>query len=78
MIFSDFDIPELGAGLDAFFKAGVAVAFVFYIIFAFVIVKQVAKMTETLEVGLEGVLRLFAYLHLLFSIGAFAVAFFIL
>lgn len=42
----------------------------FYIIFAFVIVKQVGKMTETLEVGLEGLLRAISLLHLLFAIGA--------
>lgn len=42
----------------------------FYIIFAFVIVKQVNKMTDTLEIGLEGLLRAIAIIHLLFSIGA--------
>lgn len=77
MIFDDF-IPEIGTGIDLLFKLGISIAFIFYIIFAFVIVKQVGKMTETLEVGLEGFLKLLAYLHLLMAIGAFAFAFIIL
>jgi len=69
---------ELSSGLDFIFKAVVSVAFVFYIIFAFVIVKQVTKMTDTLEVGLEGLLKALAWLHFLTAIGAFAVAFLVL
>lgn len=78
MIFEGFGPPELGSGIDILFKLGISVAFIFYIIFAFVIVKQVGKMTETLEVGLEGFLKLMAYLHLIMAIGAFAYAFVIL
>jgi len=55
-------------------KAGSVVIFVFYIIFAFVIVKQVNKMTDTLEVGFESQLRFLALLHLLLSIGALLVS----
>jgi hypothetical protein len=51
-------------------KIAAALAASFYIVFAFVIVKQVNKMTETLEVGLEGLIRALAIIHLLFSIGA--------
>lgn len=77
MIFEDF-VPEIGTGIDLLFKLGISIAFIFYIVFAFVIVKQVGKMTETLEVGMEGFLKLLAYLHLLMAIGAFAFAFIIL
>lgn len=73
-----FDVLGLGTGVDFFFKAVVSVAFIFYIIFAVVIVRQVKMMTDTLEVGLETTLRLVAILHLLFSVGAFVAAFIIL
>lgn len=72
------NLPVVGGGVDLFFKAIISVAFFFYIIFAFVMVRQVNTMTATLEVGLENTLRLVAVLHLLFSIGAFVAAFIIL
>ena len=40
-----------------------------YIIFAFVLVRQVQLMTTTLEVGFEGQLRFLSFIHLLFAIG---------
>jgi hypothetical protein len=76
-----FDNPSLPFGVgtvDLIFKAVISVASVFYIVFAFVMVRQVNTMTKTLEVGLENALRLVAVLHLLFSIGAFVAAFIIL
>lgn len=75
---TEFSSFELGAGIDILFKLGVSVAFIFYIIFAFVMVKQVNRMTDTLEVGFEGVLRSLAWIHLIFAVLAFAVAFIIL
>jgi|GEM_PF-6365671 len=51
-------------------KIPAALAAFIYIVFAFVVVKQVYKMTETLEVGLEGLLKAVSFLHLFFSIGA--------
>lgn len=78
MSIEEFLLPDFGSGVDLFFKLGISVAFIFYIVFAFVIVKQVAKMTETLEVGMEGILKFLSYLHLLFSILAFVLAFIVL
>lgn len=49
-----------------------------YVIFSFVIVKQVNLMTKTLELGLEQVIAVFAYLHLLFAISVFAISFLML
>lgn len=69
------DNPELNLGVDIFFKLGISIVFVFYIIFAFVIVKQVNKMTDTLEVGMERVLRALAWLHFFAAIAAFFIAF---
>ncbi|EKE06391.1 MAG: hypothetical protein ACD_19C00014G0005 [uncultured bacterium] len=39
-----------------------------YIVFAFVIVRQVQLMTDTLEVGFEKQLKFLAFLHFLFAI----------
>jgi hypothetical protein len=50
----------------------------FYIIFALVVVRQVNHMTDTLEVGFETPVRLLALLHLLFVLGTFVLAIFIL
>lgn len=67
------DIFSLGpnVAIDAIVKIGSLIALAFYIIFAFVLMKQVNKMTDTLEVGMEGVLRFFALIHLLAAITAF-------
>lgn len=64
----DFDIF---GSVGSLLKIPASLAAIFYIIFAFVIVKQVWKMTETLEVGLEGLIRAVAILHFLFAVGAF-------
>ncbi|RJR28630.1 hypothetical protein C4564_04700 [Candidatus Microgenomates bacterium] len=48
-------------------KGILAIGMSFYIIFSLVIVKQVNKMTDTLEIGLENFIRLVALLHLLFA-----------
>ena len=42
---------------------------VIYLIFAFVIVKQVKVMLETLAIGFAYPVRLVAYLHFLFALG---------
>ncbi|OGM32700.1 hypothetical protein A2803_01445 [Candidatus Woesebacteria bacterium RIFCSPHIGHO2_01_FULL_44_21] len=64
------ELLNLSSQVALILKLAGGLAAGFYIIFAFVIVRQVNKMTETLEVGLESVLRAVAILHLLFSIGA--------
>jgi len=49
-----------------------------YIIFGVVIVRQVKLMTDTLQVGFEGLIRFFSYIHLLFAIAVFVFALLIL
>lgn len=49
-----------------------------YDVFAVVVVKQVNHMTDTLEVGFEGVIRLVAWLHLVLAVGTLVAAFVIL
>lgn len=40
-----------------------------YLVFAFVVVKQVRVMIETLEIGFSFPVRLISYLHFLFALG---------
>lgn len=49
-----------------------------YNVFAVVVVKQVNHMTNTLEVGFEGVIRLVAWVHLLMALATLMAAFVIL
>lgn len=66
---------ETGQGIGfALLEIFMLAALAFYIIFSFVVVKQVGKMTETLEVGFESPLRFIALAHLLASIGLFLLA----
>lgn len=49
-------------------------AFLLYIIFSVVVVRQVQLMINTLKVGFEGTLRLLAWAHLAFAIIVFLFA----
>ena len=52
-------------------KIFVLVFLVIYIVFAFVIIRQVQLMTATLELGFEKQLKFLAFLHFLFAIAVF-------
>lgn len=45
-----------------------------YIIFAFVITRQVKTMTSTLTLGFEGVAKFLSFIHLLFAMLVFTAA----
>lgn len=45
-----------------------------YIVFAFVITKQVKVMTETLTLGFENIAKYLAYIHLLLAVLVFLTA----
>lgn len=70
------DINSLLSGSPVWIgvKVVLSVGFALYLVFALVIVKQVNKMTDTLEIGLEGFIRMFALFHLLFAIATFLIA----
>ena len=55
-------------------KILVLIAIAIYIIFAFVVLRQVTIMVKTLEVGFELPIRVIAWGHLMFAIGAFVLA----
>ncbi len=50
-------------------KVFVIVLLGIYIIFAYVIVRQVQLMTDTLVIGFEKQLKFLAFVHFLFSVG---------
>jgi hypothetical protein len=39
-----------------------------YLIFALVVVRQVKMMTSTLQIGFEGLAKMFSYVHLIFAV----------
>jgi hypothetical protein len=49
-----------------------------YVVFGFVVVRQVKLMTDTLQLGFEGFIRILSYAHLLFTIAVFIFALIIL
>ena len=62
---------------------GIAKAFVLfgmaiYVVFGFVIVRQVKLMTDTLQLGYESIAKVLSYIHLLFTIAVFIFALIIL
>lgn len=62
MIGSIFD----GFGIQGllFLKLAIIFALLLYIVFAFIVLKQVKLMTDTLEIGFESVIKVIAKLHL--------------
>ncbi len=50
------------------------IAFFVYFVFAAITVKQTYLMTQTLEIGLESLIRTFAWAHLMFAIAVFIIA----
>jgi hypothetical protein len=71
-------IANLGPSILLFAKALVLILLSIYMVFAFIVVKQVNLMTRTLELGLEETIRVFAYLHLFFALGILLISFFVL
>jgi hypothetical protein len=55
-------------------KISVLIILSLYIIFAFVITRQVKVMTSTLALGFEFFVKLLSYFHLIFAIFVFLVA----
>ena len=49
-----------------------------YIIFSFVVIRQVQLMTQTLEIGFENQLKFLSFMHFLFAVAVFVFALIIL
>lgn len=71
-------IPIIGVSIWGIVKIGVLILLIIYLVFAFVIVRQVQLMTDTLEVGFESQLKFLSFMHFIFAIGVFIFAFIIL
>jgi len=71
-------LPELGDSVWVAAKAVTVFALFLYMIFALVILRQVNLMTDTLDVGFEEPIRIFALFHLIFALGTFVLAIVIL
>lgn len=63
-------MPDLNLTVTAFLLVKIAaiIGLVVYNIFAFIVIKQVNLMTQTLEVDLEGTIRGIAVFHFIFSL----------
>ncbi len=68
------NITGLNFGIWAVIKILVLVALGIYIIFAFVITRQVKIMTSTLTLGSEFFAKFLAFIHLLFAVLVFITA----
>jgi len=68
----------IGASVWMVVKWFIILALVLYLIFAFVIIRQVQLMTKTLEVGFEGQIRIISYLHLIAAIAVLMMALIVL
>lgn len=71
VIFPNFPTWAVAKGFVLF---GMAI----YIIFGFVVVRQVKLMTDTLQLGYEAIAKTLSYFHLLFTIAVFIFALLIL
>lgn len=72
------DTQIFGQIFSSFTKIGLLLFLLLYIVFAFLVSKQVNMMTKTLEVGLETILRAVSLLHLIVSVAVFIYAFVVL
>lgn len=78
MTLADLGLPSLTSSFWLVSKAFILVALSIYLVFALVVVRQVNHMTDTLEVGFETAIRIFALLHLLFALTTLVIAIMVL
>ena len=71
-------LPVIGVSVWLIAKICVLIALVIYGIFAFVVLRQIQLMTDTLEVGFEAPVRMLGISHLVFSLVIFVLALIIL
>lgn len=71
-------IPVVGIQVWLLIKIAALVLLGMYLIFAWVIVRQVRLMTDTLQLGFEAPVKVFSYIHMAFAIFVFLSALVIL
>lgn len=70
--------PILGISIWPVIKIASLILMSIYIVFAFIIVRQVKIMTDTLQLGFEAPIRVLSYIHLIFAVFVFLTALIIL
>ncbi|OGM10788.1 hypothetical protein A2Z22_02790 [Candidatus Woesebacteria bacterium RBG_16_34_12] len=68
----------LGVPVDLVLKTAILIALAIYLVFGYVILKQVRLMNETLEIGFENAIKIVAYIHFILILITFFLAIFIL
>jgi hypothetical protein len=71
-------IPLINISVWLVVKILVIIALLVYLAFAFVVVRQIQLMTQTLKVGLETPLKTLSYAHLLFALAVLLAALIVL
>ncbi len=71
-------LPIIGISMWAIIKTFALVLLGIYLVFGLVVVRQVKMMTDTLQLGFEGLAKLLAYGHMAFAILVFLTALIIL
>ena len=72
------DLAVVGNSVSLLAKAGIITFLVIYIIFSYIVSKQVKTMTDTLEVGFESQIKAIGFVHLVLSVTVLIVAIIIL
>lgn len=57
-------IPLIGISVWTIVKIFVIIGALMFVVFSLVVVRQAKLMTDTLELGFEGIIKLFSYIHL--------------
>lgn len=71
-------IPIIGVETWLIVKIASLILLGMYLVFSWVVVRQVRLMTDTLQLGFEAPVKFLAYIHLIFAIFVFLAALIIL
>ena len=71
-------IPILNIDIWLVVKVASLILLSMYLVFSLVVVRQVRLMTDTLQLGFEGLVKMLSYLHLAFAVLVFLAALIIL
>lgn len=70
--------PILNINTWFFVKTAALILLGMYLVFSYVVVRQVRLMTDTLQLGFEGLVKMLAFGHLVFAVLVFLAALIIL
>lgn len=67
-------IPLLGISVWLAVKIFILLFLAIYIVFALVVIRQIKLMLQTLDIGLNLIIRFIGWAHFLFAVGIFLIA----